>query len=188
MNDFHLQMLASPAWAQMLEQDLMPWIDQVADLGDDLLEIGPGPGLSTDLLRQRAAQVTAVEVDRSLADALKRRLAETNVEVIYGDAAISMFADNRFSGAACFGVLHHVVSPERQDELLAEVLRVLRPGASLVVEDGYDNEGTRARHADDVFVPLDLDALPDRLKAIGYVDVVLDQAVYDIRFCARKAG
>jgi SAM-dependent methyltransferase len=186
MNDFHLQMLASPAWAQMLEQDLMPWIDAVTDLGDDLLEVGPGPGLSTDLLRRRAARVTAIESDSSLAAALRLRLAGTNVEVIHGDAATSSFADNRFSGAACFGVLHHVESPERQDQLLAEVLRVLRPGTSLVVEDGYDDERTRARHTDDTFVPLDLDALPARLEAIGYVGLELDRADYDIRFCARK--
>ena len=53
MNEFHLQMLASPMWAEMLQRDLLPWVDSVADLGDDVLEVGPGPGLTTDLLRER---------------------------------------------------------------------------------------------------------------------------------------
>ena len=45
MNETHLQFLASPEWAKMLETDLLPWILEAGDLGDDVLEIGPGPGL-----------------------------------------------------------------------------------------------------------------------------------------------
>jgi len=51
MNELHLQFLGSPDWAKMLEVDLLPWIEGAGDLGDDVLEIGPGPGLTTDLLR-----------------------------------------------------------------------------------------------------------------------------------------
>jgi hypothetical protein len=88
MNNAHLAFLASPDWAHMLETDLFPWIDRVANLGDDLLEVGPGPGLTTDLLRRRAARVTVVEIDDGrLAEALSRRLAGTNMEVIHGHAA-----------------------------------------------------------------------------------------------------
>ena len=50
MNDAHLQFLASPEWAQMLETELLPWLLESADLGDDVLEVGPGPGLTTDQL------------------------------------------------------------------------------------------------------------------------------------------
>jgi 16S rRNA A1518/A1519 N6-dimethyltransferase RsmA/KsgA/DIM1 with predicted DNA glycosylase/AP lyase activity len=51
----------------MLEADLLPWIDSAGDLGDDILEVGPGPGLTTDLLRRRVGKLTAVEVDPILA-------------------------------------------------------------------------------------------------------------------------
>ena len=61
----------------------------MADLGDDVLEVGPGPGLTTDLLRQRVAKVTAVELDEQLATALAGRLAGTNVDVVHADAADS---------------------------------------------------------------------------------------------------
>ena len=44
MNENHLKMLASPMWREILERDMLPWVTRVADLGDDLLEIGPGPG------------------------------------------------------------------------------------------------------------------------------------------------
>jgi protein-L-isoaspartate O-methyltransferase len=74
MNEGHLQFLSSPEWAQMLESDLLPWVLTIGDLGDDVLEVGPGPGLTTDLLRQRATSVTAVEFDADLARQLEERL------------------------------------------------------------------------------------------------------------------
>lgn len=70
----------------MLRTDLLPWVEAAGELGDDVLEIGPGPGLTTDLLRERVARLTAIEVDHDLAEPLRRRLAGTNVEVLWGDA------------------------------------------------------------------------------------------------------
>src|SRR6202020_344885 len=71
MNETHLQFLASPAWADLLQTELLPWIEAAGDLGDDVLEVGPGPGLTTDILRQRVPQVTAVEIDPSLGEQLR---------------------------------------------------------------------------------------------------------------------
>ena len=82
MNESHLLFLASPEWARMLEAELLPWIEAAGNLGDDVLEIGPGPGLTTDLLRQRVRRVTAVEIDPSLGEPLRDRLGGTNVDVI----------------------------------------------------------------------------------------------------------
>ena len=45
MNEGHLQFLASPEWKRMLERDLLPWLERSGDLGDDVLEVGPGPCL-----------------------------------------------------------------------------------------------------------------------------------------------
>ena len=71
MNRTHLEYLASSEWADRLQTDLLPWLESTVQLGDDVLEIGPGPGLTTDLLRQRVAAVTAVELDADLAADLK---------------------------------------------------------------------------------------------------------------------
>src|SRR5438132_7213258 len=114
MNETHLQFLASPEWAQMLETDLLPWVLEVTDLGDEVLEIGPGPGLTTDLLRRHAPKVTAVEIDAALASALADRLAGTNVEVIHGDGTATGLPADRFSTATCFAALHHMPSSELQ--------------------------------------------------------------------------
>jgi SAM-dependent methyltransferase len=186
MNESHLRFLASPRWAQMLENDVFPWVASVADLGDDVLEVGPGPGLTTDRLRRLAARVTAVEVDPALAGALTERLAGTNVEVINGDAGTTGLPDERFSAAACFGVLHHVPAAAEQDRIFREVFRMLRPGGALVGSDAYDNQQMRDRHAGDLFVPLGVETLAARLGAAGFTGVSITDAAYDFRFHAVK--
>jgi ubiquinone/menaquinone biosynthesis C-methylase UbiE len=188
MNRTHLEYLASPAWADRLTADLIPWIERVATLGDDVLEIGPGPGLTTDILRSRADRVTAVEIDDALAESLTARLAGTNVEVLRGDAAALPFEDDRFSAVTCFSVLHHVPSADDQDRILAEVLRVLKPGAGLFATDARDLPMIRDAHDDDVFVPMPPETLVERLERIGFGDVTLEVADYEIRLSAAKVA
>ena len=84
----------------MLRDSVLPWVIDTVDLGQDVLEVGPGPGLSTDLLRDRVAALTAVEFDKELAAGLSSRLAGTNVEVVHADPPSLPFADGRFTGAA----------------------------------------------------------------------------------------
>src|SRR3954462_13746684 len=115
MNQSHLEFLASDDWAEMLKTELLPWVEGVGDLGDDVLEIGPGPGRTTDLLRERAARVTAVEVDEQLARDLRERLRGTNVEVVTGDGTATGLESGRFSTVTAFSVLHHIPTPTQQD-------------------------------------------------------------------------
>ncbi|WP_216910644.1 class I SAM-dependent methyltransferase [Nocardia noduli] len=194
MNKNHLTYLASPAWAEDLRVDLLPWLQTIADLGEDVLEIGPGPGLTTDLLRECAAAVTAVEVDTELAAALAVRLAGSNVEVIHGDATRLAIPDDRFSAATCFSMLHHMPSPHAQDELFAEVHRVLRPGGVFLGVDTIDSPRMRQAHLDDTFVPADPATLPRRLAAAGFTAITVGMAAEyptrgdQFRFSATKSG
>lgn len=188
MNENHLRTLASPRWATLLRQHVRPWLESVGGLGDDVLEIGPGPGLTTDLLLTLTPRVTAVEVNTDLAAQLARRLAGSNVEVINASAESTGFAPGRFSAAACFAVLHHAETAAVQDRVFAELLRVLRPGGILVGTEGYDNERTRRAHDGDQFVPVDPDGLQGRLGAIGFTQVGVEHGEYDFRFQARRPG
>ena len=189
MNQIHLELCASPEWAEYVETELLPWALTGRDLGDDVLEIGPGPGLTTDILRRRVPRLTAVEVDRELAAKLRDRLGGTNVDVVEADATASGLAADRFSGATCFTMLHHVPSPELQDKLFAEVCRVLRPGGVFVGTDSVDNPDVRALHVDDTFVPVDPETLPTRLENAGFADVTVDLVGLGVRFAAtRPAG
>jgi SAM-dependent methyltransferase len=186
MNESHLQYLASPEWAARLEADLLPWIERSADLGDDVLEVGPGPGLTTDILRRSVAKVTAIEIDHALAAKLADRLRDTNVDVLEGDATAMEFDSDRFSAVTAFSVLHHVPSSAEQNRILREILRVLAPGSGLFATDARDLDRIRDAHHDDTFNPLPADTLVARLESIGFSDVQLEIADYEIRFAARK--
>ena len=114
-----------------------------------MLELGPGPGLTTDLLRMSVKRLTALELDPKLANALTLRLQGTNVRVIAGDAANMPFLDSEFSGAVSFTMLHHVPSPEIQNKVLREAFRVLRPGGFFVGSDSLQNWWMRIIHIGD---------------------------------------
>ncbi|MCX4098595.1 class I SAM-dependent methyltransferase [Nocardia sp. alder85J] len=174
MNERHLLYLASPMWAAELRTDLLPWLKTVPGLDGDVLEIGPGPGLTTDLLRELATAVTAVEVDAGLAAALKERSAAANVDVVHGDGTAMPLPPNRFSVATCFSMLHHMPSGQDQDRLFAEVHRVLRPDGVFVGVDAVDSERIREAHAGDTFVPVDPATLADRLELAGFTGVTVD--------------
>jgi SAM-dependent methyltransferase len=174
MNELHLELLSTEEWRQTLRDLAMPFAFgplTPADLGEDVLEIGPGPGLTTDLLRAQVPALTAVELDSRLAGALAERLAGTNVDVVEADAAAMPFPDGRFSGAITFTMLHHVPTVELQDRLLADTLRVLRPGGLLVANDSVASDDLAALHVDDVYNPVDPSTLAGRLSEIGYVDI-----------------
>ncbi|MFB4301833.1 class I SAM-dependent methyltransferase [Actinomadura sp. NTSP31] len=187
MNESHLSYLASPAWAETLRTDLLPWLRQVADLGDDVLEIGPGPGLTTDLLLEVAGKVTAVEVDHDLATGLRERLHGRDVAVVHGDARAVELEEGRFSAGTCFSMLHHMDSPQVQDELFSRLHALLRPGAALLGVDSIDSEMIRQGHRDDTYVPVDPGTLEDRLRAAGFTDVTVHRPnQHQFRFHARK--
>ena len=188
MNETHLRYLASSQWAATVREDLLPWVLGSSDLGDDCLEVGPGPGVTTDLLRARARRLTAVELDPALAETLADRLAGTNVDVVNADAMNMPFETDRFSGAVCLTMLHHVPSAALQDRLLAEIARVLRPGAALLGSDSIEAPEVRAGHEGDIFVPVDPGQLGSRLIAAGFEQPEVETKATRVRFAARAAG
>ena len=45
MNEDHLRLCASAEWAALVRDDLLPWVLGEDELGEDVLELGAGPGL-----------------------------------------------------------------------------------------------------------------------------------------------
>jgi ubiquinone/menaquinone biosynthesis C-methylase UbiE len=185
MNKAHLVFCSSDEWADACKKWIIPGALANVELGDDVLEIGPGPGRTTDLLRQMAPRLTAVEIDEQLAAELSARLAGTNVEVVNASATSLPFPDGRFSAALSFTMLHHVPSPEEQDVLFAEAARVLRPGSVFAGVDSHDTPEFRALHVDDICVPLVPGELAERLTRAGFSDVKVDPNPYVIQFWAK---
>jgi SAM-dependent methyltransferase len=133
------------------------------DPGADVLELGSGPGLTTDVLRERTARLTAVELDPRLASSLQERMKNTNVEVVEADATAMSFRDGSFSAVLSFTMLHHVPSATLQDQLLAEAGRVLRPGGAFAGTDAAPGVPCQAPslgkgHSRNSFTPASLSA------------------------------
>jgi SAM-dependent methyltransferase len=169
MNRLHRWYCRSDAWAATVRDEL-PRVLHGIELGDDVLEVGPGPGLTTDLLRRRAPRVTAIEIDPRLADALRQRTLGQGVEVVTGDATAMPFQAARFSAVVSFTMLHHIPSPKSQDRLLAEVCRVLRPGGVFAGSDSTASFLFCLAHLGDTMVLVDPDRFASRLQAAGFTD------------------
>ena len=188
MNKAH-ECSGSPEWRHAIREFILPWALGATDLGDDVLEVGPGYGATTDVLSTRTACLTAVEIDDDLAAMLRRRFAGTpSVHIVVGDATNLPYDDRRFSGAACFTMLHHVATADLQDRLLAEVARVLRPGAALVASDSLAGDDLAAAHDGDTYNPVDPGSLPHRLTAAGFVGIDVKTNDYGWAAIARTPG
>jgi len=185
MNRVHHWLCRSGRWRKSVQQRV-PWVIGGVDLGPNVLELGPGPGLTTDLLRQMARRLTAIEVDPTLAEALRSRLCGGNVDVITGDATALPFSDGQYSAAVSFTMLHHVRSPELQDKLLREAFRVIQPGGVFVGSDSLPSVGMRMLHIGDTYVPVNPETFGIRLEAAGFQVVKVEGNSGAFRFHARR--
>jgi SAM-dependent methyltransferase len=171
MNENHRQ-CGSDEWRALIRESILPWALGDVELGDDVLEVGPGYGATTDVLAESVSKLTAVEIDHDLAAMLTDRFRENrSVVVVRGDATALDFEDGRFSGAASFTMLHHVPTVELQDRLFTEVARVLRPGGAFVAGDSLASQELEAHHEGDTYNPIDPGRLGARLAAAGFAEV-----------------
>jgi SAM-dependent methyltransferase len=187
MNLLHRWYCSSAHWTRVVDGKLLPWVLSGVDLGGDLLEIGPGPGITTDVLRRRVARVTAVEIDQRLAAKLAARLHDSNVRVLRGDATRLELPDASFSAVIACTMLHHVSSCALQDRIFEEVRRVLRPGGVFVGSDSLTSGLFRLIHTFDTLVPVDPAGLAARLEAAGFCEPRVDVGAGAFRFRARAA-
>ena len=186
MNRIHRWLCRSARWRRELKENVMPWVLNGVDLGTGVLEVGPGPGLTTDILRPRIAHLTALEIDSALALSLAARMRGSNVTVIRGDATEMPFPDAEFTGAVCCTLLHHVPSPALQDKLLHEVFRVLKPGAMFAGVDSRTSFYMRMVHISDTLVPIEPSTFQARLEAAGFENIFIEAKPQRFRFHARK--
>jgi len=184
MNKAHLVYCGGPEWAEAVKKYVVPGATEGIDLGDHLLEVGPGPGLTTDLLATMVPKMTAVELDEDLAARLAERFAGSHVTVHQGDATATPFADNTFSAAICLTMLHHLPTPADQDRLFVELNRVVRQGGIVMGSDSLDSPEFRSFHVDDICTPVDPALLAGRLEAADFTNVRVAPNPHAVRFWA----
>ena len=187
MNKWHAELLGTPEWAAILHEEVLPVVTHGVDLGDDLLEIGPGPGAATEWLRHRVRRLVALELEPAAADALGARFAGTNVEAVTGDATALPYPAGSFDTVGMFTMLHHVPTRALQDKILAESLRVLRPGGTLIGSDSLPSDGLHHFHAGDTYNPVEPAGLLTRLQTIGFGEITITVG-HTLLFRARKAA
>jgi SAM-dependent methyltransferase len=173
MNLLHRVRCSSADWAKSVAEQLLPWVLDDIELGSRTLEIGPGYGATTRALLDRANSLTAVEVDRSMADRLNRRYGD-KARIIHGDGTNTGLPDDHFSSVVCFTMLHHVPTAQLQDRLFAEAFRVLRPGGAFAGSDGVPSLPFRLIHIADTYNPVAPEDLPGRLRTAGFTDIRID--------------
>jgi SAM-dependent methyltransferase len=186
VNRVHNWYCSSDRWARGVEDKLLPWGLNGVELGDDVLEIGPGFGATSKVLAKNPGKLSILELEPDYCDHLRATLGDS-VEVVQGDATRMPFDDGSFSGVVCFTMLHHIPSHELQDQLFREAFRVLRPGGTFA---GTDSIGRgvlfKLFHIGDTLVLVDPEGLPGRLAAAGFDEVRVSASKQSLRFSARK--
>lgn len=186
MNENHANLLGTAGWAAHLHEDILPVVTSGADLGAELLEIGPGPGAATDWLRHQVRRLVALELDPGAARALSERFAGTNVEAVVADATALPYPDGSFDSVGMFTMLHHVPTAALQNAILAEALRALRPGGVLVGSDSLPSNGLHHFHEGDTCNPVEPAAFLTRLQTLGFGEITLT-VTDSLMFRARKS-
>lgn len=187
MNENHSKLCPSPEWADWIRGELLPSLTAGVDLGAEMLEIGPGPGAATGWLRHRVRRLVALEIDEEAAARLAVQHDGSNVEVTVGDAAAMTFGDASFDSVGTFTMLHHVPTAAAQDQILAETLRVLRPGGVLIGSDSLASNDLHAFHDGDTYNPVEPAAFLTRLQTTGFTEITL-RVGHNMIFTAVKGG
>src|SRR5271156_5851414 len=167
MNLCHRVFCSSNRYFDAVEGGLLPWVLADVDLGDNVLEIGPGYGANIRVLIDKAQRYTAVEIDQVMAERLRDTYGD-RAQIIRGDGTDTGLPAEEFSSVVCFTMLHHIPTPALQDRLFAEVFRVLRPGGVFAGSDSAASTLFRILHFRDTCNPVSPDTLPERLRRIGF--------------------
>ena len=173
MNENHAILCASRDWAEHLESEVLVPLADTVDLGDEMLELGPGPGAATRWLRHRVRRLVALELDRSEAARLADELAGSNVTVEVGDSTCAPFPDASFDAVGAFTMLHHLPTQALQFATVTEAFRLLRPGGVLLGADSLASQELHAFHEGDTYNPIDPARLLVFLQAAGFGRVTL---------------
>jgi SAM-dependent methyltransferase len=129
--------------------------------GEDVLEIGFGPGRTLGLLAERGARATGVDVSQEMVRLAGRRNAELvriGVLTLHRGDGVTLPVDDSSQDAVLS--VHNLYFWPKPEATIAEIARVLRPGGRLLlVFRGREHP------------------LPKRLDPAVYNDVTTDQCL-----------
>jgi ubiquinone/menaquinone biosynthesis C-methylase UbiE len=140
----------SALWRGVSGQVVLPWALHGFRPRGDVLEIGAGSGaMAAEVLDDHDdVTLTVSDFDPRMVAVAAQRLERfgSRVTVRRADATALPFADASFDAVLSWVMLHHTVEWE---QVLAEVMRVLRPGGQLVGFDLLSTPALRMLHRND---------------------------------------
>lgn len=99
--------------------------------GMDVLECGCGAGRFTEVLLDRGARVTSLDLSSAVeANARNFPVTETH-RIVQADINRMPFPENSYDLVLCLGVVQHTPDPRRT---IAQLYRYVKPGGSVVVD------------------------------------------------------
>jgi ubiquinone/menaquinone biosynthesis C-methylase UbiE len=110
-------------------------IDAMLPAGSSILEVAPGPGfLSIELARGGRHHVTGLDISHTFVEIASRNAAAEGAQIDFqhGNASLMPFTDNSFDFVVCRAAFKNFTEPVKA---IAEMHRVLRPGAKGVIVD-----------------------------------------------------
>jgi len=187
VNRLHRWYCRSNRWKKKLETEILPWTLAGVELGDQVLEVGPGPGLTTDWLRQHCTGLTCLELDQDLARSLEQRTTQNSIRVDCGDATSMPYRECSFSSVVLFTILHHVPSAMLQNRVFAEAYRVLRPGGTFSGVDSMPSWLMKIFHIRETMTLVDPAGLHARLESAGFRQISVEVGSGRFRFSAQRS-
>lgn len=154
--------------------------------GDQVIDVGCGPGNYTRPLAQAAGEGLTIGLDASeamVAAAAKRGGGE-NIAYLRGDACALPFEDGSFDIACSVGVIHMVEQPL---VALGEMVRVLAPGGRLMVLVSCARKGKPRRERAGVTI-FARDELIGMLREQGLLEIEQRIIRRGQFVCARKGA
>ena len=176
--------------AQMLEEQVLPPALERVDLGDDVLEIGPGPGFTTDVARARRTAHLDRGRDRS-ACCTSRSPSDWPARTSTSSTATRPRSSCPTTGsprAASFNMLHHVPTAEAQDAIFAELAARAAPRRRARGRRRRRTARARAEfHEGDTYNPIDPDvASPAGSRTAGFTDIEVE--LFDLGWICSTPG
>lgn len=174
MNTAEHLFCSSSFWRYFSNRHFLPRMLSGAQLGDHLLEIGAGYGAATSHLQARVARITSLDYDLRSIRKLKLRNNGGSTTAVCGDASQLPFAAETFSSVVSILMLHHLKSLQLQDQMFAEVFRILRPGGLFLAFDITHLWLHPILHARSTYTPVSPATVVPRLTNAGFSNVALD--------------
>ncbi len=140
MSGVEARFCRSAPWRGFARHVVLPWALRDISLEGHGIEIGGGSGaMAYELLRQQPhLELTMTDLDPAMVSAARNRLDAfgPRAAVVLGDATDLDFQTDSFDFACSWLMLHHTM---RWESVLSELVRVVRPGGTII---GYDLAAT----------------------------------------------